>query len=238
MAKDWKKIDLSSCLSSKIIQEIDVMAEKLNASTRRKVRFDDHFIKSGFIEYVHNTASLLADNIEDWRNICKEKKEVFWLCSGIRMFRTDEIKPILKLRNLDMLANILRDDLTSYIFISYVMKLNRYILPVKNSRVQLTFTQYLKATILQTVGGFIYKYLRIYYTYDKQYSMTESFELIPPDTIPLLSTEKFSETVGITLRGTYMLLVDNPALKTYLLKHHYLSIKNRRHVTNSADKNN
>ena len=85
-------------------------------------------------------------HLENWIILCKKDPAIFRLCSGMRMFR--ELPNIVDLTGKIPVQEVLRDDTTSLVYISYIKCLRSFLGNYSASRERvITFTSYLINTL-------------------------------------------------------------------------------------------
>lgn len=118
-------------------------------------RPDSLFLELGFLEWASSVIESLASNLESWRELSKQNKDIFMLCSGLGMFK--DSSNVLVKSTISKLEALLREDHTSTIFVAYVMCISKYKVRKSAKGVLVPFTRYMLLTILQNIGRILYK---------------------------------------------------------------------------------
>lgn len=185
------------------------------------------FIKSGFIEFIQNTVTRFANNINCWQKYATTSEETFTLAIGLGLYKHNRSYQLRIHNNLEIVQRELLEDITGLIFQTYLDLIYKYkgIYTIRTKRLY-SFTEYYRRMVFLTIGRYIYNSICAEFIIkESSYTLSiieEQNPIHPATRITLASL------FGIGRRAFDYLINRHPDFKNILTEYNYIKTNKRK----------
>lgn len=211
------------------LAELDLYVDTMKKN-RIPIRRDHLFLESNLLDVMVRVANYGADNIDDFRTVCRQSALLHRLYSGLHMLHTKKERPGTYLKTGPhaywQISNIIRDN-PGIVFEAYVRTLKKYRRQYSAANKGIVpFSQYAILAIPNSIGMLALRECAAVVILQQEPAYIEEYA-IDEHRYPDLTIEEAGEAIGITKWSMLRFLNKYPRLRSSLVELGYLRIPQR-----------